>query len=454
MTQATEAGTPAERQVRWWWTAGVLACITAVTFAIYWSLTASQSHTIRGENDLPGTLNEAEWMRLWPPRLSSPHFLLPAAIRTLDWLVSPRVAICLVLAAAAGVLYWSYAKWFGSRLRVIAPLAAATVFLIESPSYLVLSGPFSDIHHWASPTDLLGLATLVPLLHAVVEASRTESTVVFADSVFRLETMVTGKTTEWEPPQPRDLKIGGLAIIATLAKPSLMISAWFAIPMWMLLRSGRSPIDRNRRHLVEPFAVGAAALIALAWQTWFLSSGQAPFDAATGWTVDPFWVFDEPTMRNPLVHLIFLIPLVSRWVTPTWHRNNPYVALTSWLWVWSLVPTLFLRETEAQRMDGNFTVGSRLAMFLWVAASTMAIAEQIDRRWIHPERLAPLPPDQQATLDAAVADLRAAFPTKPRRGPTVPWLTQNPRLAIITAVIVYAVALVAGIAQIVQAIAQ
>lgn len=91
---------------------GVLGVIAGATAAVYSSLTASQTHTVRGENDLPGTLNEAAWMRLSPPRLPSPHFLLPTAIRVLDWIVSPRVAICVALVLASVWLYRSYGRWF------------------------------------------------------------------------------------------------------------------------------------------------------------------------------------------------------------------------------------------------------------------------------------------------------------------------------------------------------
>lgn len=345
------------------YTAAVVAvCSISVGF-LYWWLSASQDHTIRGENDIPGTLDEAGWMRFWPLRLPAAHFLMPALIRALGSITGDRLAICLVTAVATLVTYLGLTRWNdpdgGPQGRGSLPVAAVpapwmpsvvtlAVFLFESPAAWV-TDTFADVHHWASATDVLALATLVPVVSWTVSME--------ADRLHQ-----RGR---------RALPLAALGVIATLAKPSLMLVAWFVVPLWVAYLAARRTRQASAgvaaARCFAPFAL--ATVLTLAWQTWFLRSGQTPFDSGGGWEIHPFWMFSEPAMRSPLVQLVYLGPALAAAGFGAPYRADRYVQLTFWLWIASLGPTLLLQETGAQRLDGNFTVGTRLATFLWIAAT-------------------------------------------------------------------------------------
>lgn len=347
---------------------GTALGVTALLLPVYWRLSGSTAATIRGENDLPQTIVEARWARIVPWRPSAPHFLFPLLSRILATVVDLRVAVVVVCALAGGAAYAAIValgpttafrpgRWTVTSGAVVA----AAVFWTESTAVLVPASPpdawrlwgrssFADVHHLASPTDLLSLAFALPLIGVVARAW-------WSDGVDDREgrSAATGGQL---------LAIATLTVLTALAKPSLVLPGLVALPAFIVWQRGV-----NRAAVREIAAFAAPAALVLGWQAWFLRTGQTPFDSSGGWTVRPLWVFTQPGMGQPAFYLaLVLVPLIA-WVGGRAFFDDPLVRASLLLWAAAQLPTLLLQETGAQADDGNFTVGSRLAYLVLVVAA-------------------------------------------------------------------------------------
>lgn len=350
--------------------------MVVVSYWAFHTLVVSQAHTSRGENDLPGTLHEAGFMRLWPLRPSAPHFLLPALVRALAPVMAPATALCVVAALATAGAHVAAGLWVVDDARSAAvgrwwgaAAVAVGLFVFESPLGLVTDS-FSDVHHWASATDALSLALLAVWVWLVVHVGRRCGA---GGDIGRVV-----------------LATGLVGVLATLAKPSLMLVAWLIGGLYVLFPAPalRRP-DRTR--LAAAAGVALPVVATIAWQTWWLRSGDSPFDSASGWTLHPLWMFGGSTPWTVWVPAVLLVPGLVWWACGNDVWRDGFFRLAAALWVASLGPTLLLQETGAQRLDGNFTVGTRLALWLLVAASLRIAARRFLGSGVNDHRPATAP---------------------------------------------------------------
>ncbi len=349
---------------------GVLAA--AAMAPVYWHLTSGAAATIRGQNDFPGSLTEADWASVVPFRPPAPHFLLPLLTRILGAGIGLRAGMVVVCVAAAGLTFGGIAAWSrrpattGSSAapRRFTPgaLVAAGLLLLETPALLI---PFTppestpwwgrsvvvDLHHWASPTNMVLLACFVPLAALVVRAT---------------EDLRAGSAGA-----PHWLPLAGFAVVASLAKPSLTLPSLAAVPAFVLWRCG---LDRRTVRLAAAYWLPAVTVTL--WQIWFLRSGQTPFDSAGGWRLRPFWVFRQDGMDRPAMYLLLLLVPLGLWAGGRRVLTDPLVRLLGLVWIAAMFPTLLLQETGPQAGDANFTVGSQLSYFLLTAAVLVRLADR------------------------------------------------------------------------------
>ena len=349
---------------------------------VYWHLSSGPEATIRGQNDFPGSLTEAAWAGVVPFRPPAPHFLLPFLSRILGAGVGLRAGMVVVCVVAAGLTFGGIAAWSSRPSRPgasgmggsITPgaVVAGGLLLLETPALLIPFTPAGstpwwgrsvvvDLHHWVSPTNMALLACFVPLAALIVRATED----------LRSRPAVS----------PHWPWIAALAVLASLAKPSLTLPSIAAVPGFVLWRCGR---DRRALQLIAAYWLPAVAITM--WQVWFLRSGQTPFDSAGGWRLRPFWVFGQDGMDRPAMYLLLLLVPLALWAGGRDVRADPLVRLLGLVWLAAMFPTLLLQETGPQAGDANFTVGSQLSYFLLTAAVLVRLADRAPQRRGRPAR--------------------------------------------------------------------
>jgi len=176
------------------------------------------------------------------------------------------------------------------------------------------------------------------------------------------------------PASSRAAGIGSLCVLSALAKPSFLV----AFVPTAGLQAIRDLFRRRYRHVVLfAFAIVLPCAAVLLWQV-RVAYGSSP---QAGLAFAPFAVFSfEETLYKLPASLAF--PLVAGAGALATGQAD---ARLRFVWLFTLIAmfaTLFLAESGARLMDGNFAWTGQTAVFLaYVESAIVLLVAPIDRRW-------------------------------------------------------------------------
>lgn len=361
----------------------VVGLITAIVVAkAYPRLVSTNPQVLfRGTSDIPGTIDRAEWIRFWPPRLSVPHpgwSLLLLAFMPVFGRVGAVVVIlgAATGAAAAFLVGWGRSRW--DDARPLRPAFAAALGLgwvfAESPAMFVplstswwgrftLSGQlargasFAPLHLWPTPTITLSMGFAFGMIaYALLAIRRAE----------------TGSASM----RSTNLRLATITVVTTLIQPATVLAYVPALLVYLVV-SRRWTRATVRTALW--FAVPAGLIVGA--QVIFLATHVSPWEQAT-WLWRPFWSWSYFGMDRPVFWAIYVLPLLAAALGGRRFLADPWVALSLIATAIAIWPFLLLEQTTVAHVpDGDLGVPLFMCIgMLWVGALRFVLQE-LQARW-------------------------------------------------------------------------
>lgn len=365
------------------WRAAVPALAVATAIAASWTpAIARLAHRptvfVLGINDYQRHLEEAQRFALVPFHVGAPHLTFHVLTRVATPVLGAEWAPVLVLSLAVAAAVLAAANLLslpchdGHRLSAIAAvLMAGAYFLAETPALLLHAtgiaaedAPYLTVHWWGNPTWLMGLPFLfatVPLVQRLIDVECTPGAPVTND----------------EGRRPRYLLLAACVMAGALAKPSFVLVLVPALPTY-LLAVRRAPARAVVAAVAWVSAPGAAVI---AWQTWFLGSGQST-EFRSGWTFDPIvqpafgWDRAGPAFWLPVFWVVLALL-----VTHGAFLRDPGVPVVLTCTAFALPLMLTVRETGEKAFDGNMAVPMQACTTLLVLLAVRACAVHVAGTW-------------------------------------------------------------------------
>jgi hypothetical protein len=349
---------------------GLVAAL--VSGPVYWRLVNDNPGAkYLGINDYDIHVTSARFITFSPFRLDVPHFGFHLETALWSRVVGQRLGPVLTLSIATGmtfvavVLLLRTGDELGRRLSM-AQAAATTVFwaCLETPTilllYLGLVSPrtrFMTVQTLYSPTwvtafplSLLTLLSVGWMLREIREGGSRQAEAAWAVAV--------------------------TLFVTSIAKPALAVCLLPGLASYLILR--RVPIGR----LVTLMARVAAPTLALvAWQTWYLTSGQSKV-WADHFAFDPIggpvfgWSQARWAFWLPLVWLVLAI-----WATGGRFLRDQLVQLTLCCTVFALAIFLLFVEVGERSGHGNLGVPLQLCVTFLLLLATRALAIEAAQVW-------------------------------------------------------------------------
>lgn len=345
--------------------------ILAVFAPVFWQLVANGPDvTFLGINDYGIHLSSVRAISLVPFNFDVPHFMFHATSAGIAWVATPTigpvVTLCIAqLATFVGVVWLFRAPDTGhGSLSERRSVALGIWFLVmETPTLVLLvaglvpeTTRFMSVHALYSPTWVVGLPWAVA-------------------GVCIAERLIDGRPSD----RPRvDLRwvLSAVVGVSAIAKPSFAICFIPGLALYLVVV--RTPL---RSLLATMWRVASPAALVVAWQTWYLTSGQSevwvdhfvfrPIGGPVygwgraGW---PFWL--------PLIWLVLAV-----WSTRGAVVREPLVRLVLCCTAVALPLFLLFQEEGPRAGHGNLGVPLQVCIFLLLLLSVRAIARTAATWW-------------------------------------------------------------------------